>query len=276
MRQLDAEDFIVVLFEPRAFLGGVGRPLAQADDHVDALLQADALDAEHLGDVDDADAAALHIAAGERTAAGHELALIEQLDHGDVVGHEAVAALDEGQGALGFAHPAVAADDHPHALEVDGGALFDRGGGKLVVDAKRGGVHEIHRDHRRAEDGQVALLRDFQHRFREGVVSRQNQARNMAVGHAVHDLALGLLAERAQEGHLGGAEHLDAFVREILEEAGEGQGGAVDRGLADETVQTIAAGDELQLKLGAVGLEEVGDGNAVDGFGHGVEGPEGG
>ncbi len=98
----------------------------------------------------------------------------------------------------------------------------------------------------------------------------------MAVGHAVHDLALGLFAERAQEGHLGGAEHLDAFVREILEEAGEGQSGAVDRGLTDETVQTIAAGDEFQLKLGAVGLEEVGDGNAVDGFGHGVEGPEGG
>jgi len=69
--------------------------------------------------------------------------------------------------------------------------------------------------------------------------------------------------------HLGGAEDLDAAVREIFEETGEGEGGAVDAALADHAVEPGFTGDELKLQLVAVGLEKVRDGDAVDGFLHG-------
>jgi hypothetical protein len=83
---------------------------------------------------------------------------------GEIVGDERVAALDEGEGALGLADAAVAADHHADALDVEGGGVLGGGGGELVVDAQRGGVHEIHRDHRRAEDRQLHLLGDGEHR----------------------------------------------------------------------------------------------------------------
>ena len=91
----------------------------------------------------------------------------------------------------------------------------------------------------------------------------------MAVGHAVHHRAMNVFRERAQEGHLGGAEHLDAFVGKILEESGERERRPVDRRFADEAMQSLATGHQLELQLGAVGFEKMGYGNAVDGFGHG-------
>src|SRR5258708_31810518 len=114
--------------------------VAQGDDEVDALLEPDALYDEHVGDVDDADAAALHVAAVEGAGAGGELALVEQLDDGEVVGDERVAALDEGEGALGLADAAVAADHHADALDVEGGGVLGAGRGELVVDGPRGGA----------------------------------------------------------------------------------------------------------------------------------------
>ena len=50
------EDIVEVLLEARTFLDHLRSPLPEGDDHVDALLAAHALHAEHLGDVDDADA----------------------------------------------------------------------------------------------------------------------------------------------------------------------------------------------------------------------------
>src|SRR5664279_3418108 len=97
----DPENLVVIFLESGALLHRVRRPRPQAHDHVDAFFEPDALDAEHLGNVDDADAAALHVAPRDRPAAGHQLAFIEQLDDRDIVGDQTVAAFDQGERALG-------------------------------------------------------------------------------------------------------------------------------------------------------------------------------
>ena len=71
--------------------------------------------------------------------------------------------------------------------------------------------------------------------------------------------------------HLGGAEDLNAFVGEVFEEAGEGQGGTVDAAFTNQAAESDLADDELHLEFFPVGLEKVGDGDAVDGFLHGEE-----
>jgi len=272
---LDAEDVVVVLLEAGAFLGDVGGPFAEGDDEVDALAGADALDAEHLGDVEDADAAALHVAAVEVAGGGAEFALVEEADAGEVVGDEGMAAGDEGEGTLGFADAGVAADHDADALHVEGGGVLGGGGGEFVVDAEGGGVDEVHRDRRHAEDGQVHLGGDGEHGVRGLVVAGEDEAGDAAAGHLAEDLDLLALGDGLEERHLGGAEDLDAFVREIFEEPGEGERGAVDRALLDEAVEAGAVGEELEFELVAVGRVEMGDGDAVDGFGGHGGGGEG-
>ena len=66
VRQAHAEDFIVIFFQAGALFNRLRGPLSQGDHHVDAFLQADAFDAEHFADVDDADPPALHVTAVER------------------------------------------------------------------------------------------------------------------------------------------------------------------------------------------------------------------
>jgi hypothetical protein len=55
-------------------------------------------------------------------------------------------------------------------------------------------------------------------------------------------------------------------VREILEEPGQGEGRPVDGPFEDKPVEALGAHQQLELQLLAVRLEEVGDGDPVDGF----------
>ena len=67
--------------------------------------------------------------------------------------------------------------------------------------------------------GQFHLLRRPRASGGSDVVARQDDARDAALDHLAEDLDLLSLRQRFQVGHLGGAEDLDALVREIFEEA---------------------------------------------------------
>ena len=74
----------------------------------------DRADPEQVGDVDDAQAADLHVVAGDMgPAAVQHVAHQTQLDH--VVGHQPVAAFHQRQRGLALAHAAGPLDQHPHA-----------------------------------------------------------------------------------------------------------------------------------------------------------------
>ena len=269
VRDLEAEDFVEVFLQAGAFLDDLGSPLAQGHDEVEAFVQAHGVDAEHIGDVDDADAATLHVAAVQGAGGGEQVALVDQFHHREVVGYEGVAALDQGEGALRFSGAGLAAQHHAHAADIEGGGMDGGGGGKLVVDAEGGEVHPVHGDHRGAEDGQFALDRHGQHRGGGLVVAGQYEAGHLAVDHLAENAGLLGGVEGAEVGHLGRAHDLNTFVREIFEEAGERERGAVDGTFADEAMQAVGTGEQLQFQLLAVGLLEVRDGDAVDGLGEG-------
>ena len=118
--------------------------------------------------------------------------------------------------------------------------------------------------------GRVAVAGHGQHRAGGIEAAGEDETGDLAVGHLVHDLDLLGRGQHLEIRHLRGAEHLDAFVREIFEETGEGEGRTIDAAFADEPVHAAVSGDELHLELVAIRLEEVGNGDALDGFWHEV------
>src|SRR5688572_23277317 len=119
MRNLDAENRHILFLHAKAvdirnFVPGLERY-----DEINALLEAHTFDAKHRRHVDDADAANLHVVARDLGARAHDFAAIEQHHLGNVVGHQAVAALNERQDRLAFPDATLAANDHTDAKDID-------------------------------------------------------------------------------------------------------------------------------------------------------------
>jgi len=113
-------------------------------------------------------------------------------------------------------------------------------------------------------------LSDGEHRGRGIEITGENEAGHLTVGHFVHDFDLLGLRQHLEISHLSCTQNLNTFIREILEEAGEGQRRTVDAALADHAVQTAVAGHKLHLELLTVRFEKVGYGDALNSFRHGV------
>src|ERR1039458_6224704 len=160
-----AENFDVFLLQAQAVNVGDFIPGFQGDDQVHAFFGANAADAEHGGDVDDADAADFHVGAGQLGAGAHDVAAVNQGDAGDVVGNEAVAALDEGEDALAFADAAFAADDGADAEDVHHAADFGAARGEEHFEGEGGHVDEFHGDQRGDEDGDLGLFGGAEEEF---------------------------------------------------------------------------------------------------------------
>jgi hypothetical protein len=82
--------------------------MLERDDEIEAFFLADGLDAEHLRDVDDADAAHFHVVARQFGAGAEHVAAVHQHGLHHIVGHEAVTAFDQRQHGLAFADAAFA------------------------------------------------------------------------------------------------------------------------------------------------------------------------
>jgi len=124
VRDLQAENLVEIFFQSGALFDGVGSPFVEGNDEVDAFINADALHTKHLANVNDADAATLHVAAIERSGAGDEFAFVEKLDDGEVVGDERVAAFDKGKSAFAFANAAGAAQECADAANIEHGGVL--------------------------------------------------------------------------------------------------------------------------------------------------------
>jgi hypothetical protein len=114
----------------------------------------------------------------------------------EVVGHEGVAALDDGEGGLALAHAAVSADHDTDTLDAQRRAVLGGLAGELGVDAHRRDVDEVHRDERCAVEGQLPLAADGEHAFCGEEVAGEEQAGDAAVDHRMHHLLLAQGGER--------------------------------------------------------------------------------
>ena len=89
--------------------------------------------------------------------------------------------------------------------------------------------------------------------------ARENDARYTLRKQGLRALGPLLGAQRLQEGMLREADHLDALLREVLEEARQPKARTIDRPFPDLVAESCRAGDSLKLKAVATGIKKVSD-----------------
>lgn len=254
----DAQEGRVLFVEPEAVVGVVFVVFLQGDGKVNVHGVLDALHAEHVLDIEDADAAQLEKVPGEFRRIADQGRIGDFADLDDVVRDESVAAADELQGYLRLTDAAVAHDEHADAVYVDedtvhghalceldfepAGELGGEAGGRLLRHEQRDLVAVAGGDH--ADGGFVVVRVD-----EAGQVVR------------CEFIVRGPLLFAVEALHVGGldvAQDLDAALVEVVVPACELQGGAVDLPGLDISV---IGGDLRGQVLKAFFFDEIGDGD---------------
>ena len=88
---------------------------------------------------------------GEIGGGRHQFTTFQGSDPGNIVGHQAVAALDQSQDAFAFANSACATNQNAHAQNVHHAAELGHSGGKIHFQGNRRSIDELHRNHWRAK-----------------------------------------------------------------------------------------------------------------------------
>src|ERR1043166_1786991 len=158
VRNIGAENFYKFLFHAQAVHVLHFVPAFERNHQIDSLFVPDAFYAEHGGDIDDADAAHFHVIASELRARADDLAAIHQRDAGDVVGDEAVTAIDQGEDRFTFADAAFATDDDAHAEDIDHAADLGAARSEQHFQRQGGEVDELHRDQWRLENRHAGVF----------------------------------------------------------------------------------------------------------------------
>src|SRR5208282_709924 len=238
-------------------------PRLEGDDQVEVFVLANAFDAKHGGDVDNADAAHFHVITGEFRAGANHVVAVHEHDLDDVISDKAVTAFDKREDGFAFADAALAADDDAHAEDVHHAAQFGAARREHGFELQRRGIDEFHRHQRALEDRHLRLLRRLQ-KFCIGTeTAAEDDARDF-VGEQIGITRLPLLfQEGTQVIHLRVAHDLHTLVGEVLREPAQREAGPVHGRLADDALQTRRAGDELHLQHVGVFLVKLING---DGF----------
>ena len=155
-------------------------PVLQCDNEVQALFDSNTPDPENLCYIDNSNSAHFHVIAGELGRRGHELASFQHGNPADIISHQAVATFDQPKHALAFPDPARPANQNADAQNIHHAAEFSDRWRKIHLQSDRGGINELHRDHRRAEHGDLCLRCDLQQLRREMKTARHHQTRNLA------------------------------------------------------------------------------------------------
>ena len=116
-RDAYAHDDLLELVEAGAVVVRVALPGLEFHDDFDLLYLADGVDTEHRADVEDSHAADFHVVADERVGpADDAVTYVANMDN--VVCNHAVAAFYKVEYAFGFAHVAVAHEEHTDTVDV--------------------------------------------------------------------------------------------------------------------------------------------------------------
>src|SRR5436309_7216881 len=254
-RQLHLEQRVAFLDQAQA-IGGVG-PLDQLDHEVELALVERGERAEQGLDVDDAEAADLQVVREPLGRAPAEDRRRDAPHDDDVVRHQPVAARHELEGGLALADAALAEDERAEAVDLDEVGVELGFGGELLLEPRGSGADEVAGAERGGEHRHVGRLRGLYERGRRRRPVGDHEAGHAGGGHRGDRRASSPGAERAEIGHLGVAEHLDAVGMELRQEAGQGEAGLLEAGKRDRALEAAAARGELEPEARGARLEQL-------------------
>src|SRR6267154_6865075 len=123
---------------------------------------ANASDAEHCRDIDNANASNLHVVAGNLRAGADNLPAIHQSDFGDIISDQAITSFDQRQHALTLPDTALAPQDYSHTKNIHHAPHLGPTWSKHHLERQSGQIEKLHRDQWRTKDGYQGLFGGFQ------------------------------------------------------------------------------------------------------------------
>ena len=158
MRHFDAKDVIKLAINTKTVDIFHLVPIHEGDDDVEDFFSTDGAHAEHGEDIDNADASDFHMVARGFGRGTNEIAAVGDADLGHIIGHETVAALQEGEDTFAFADATGSADQDADPLNVYHATVLACCRCKILLEEDGGSIDEPHRDHGAFEDGNVRSL----------------------------------------------------------------------------------------------------------------------
>ena len=177
----------------------------------------------------------------------------------EIVGDDAMAALDEVEHALRLADAALADEQEPHAVHVGERAVDGRLRRERIVEPGLDPVVELVRLECRPQDGDVRLRRFLDDVGGQLEPLRDEHARHREAEELREVGAARLRVEREEVGDLGLAEHLQPFGDEALDVAGQGEARARDVRPVDDALEPLRSLDALELQQIADLLQDLTD-----------------
>ena len=212
----NAKDVFVILGQSGPFFVHPLFPIGEGDDEIDALLLPYRADAKEIPDIDDSDTAALHISPPpDIRQASYKLMVIDQADADPVVRHQAVVALDQGEGAFAFPYPAFAADQCADAANVQERPVYGGVGSQLLLQQYGCVGYKKFGAKRGLDQWDGEFVGNINHDLWECRLPTDNYAGDVPFGKVPEDLALLFLLHFFKKCHLPRPEKLDPFVGEI-------------------------------------------------------------
>ena len=173
-------------------------------------------------------------------------AAINELELGDIIGHETISPLHQRQHTFTFPDTAFAFHNHSHAENIHHAAVFLSARRKQILQRERGAVDKLHGNQRTAEDRNRKFVRQGQKLLVRTKIPGKHHAGNLTTAHLLKALLAFFLGERFQVSRLSRANGLNAFVSKIFGESRQSQAGAVDRRFLNNALQAIRSSQQMQ------------------------------
>ena len=155
MGYLYAENGNILFAQAQAVILLAIHPFFHVHDQVNRLAQGDCAYAIHGTDINDANAANLHKVANHLRAFPRKAVVGNPANVHHVIRHQLMAALDQLQRSLAFAHAAFAGQQHAHAVYIHQHAMPGYPRGQATVKIVNGGKGELGGDHIGLVNGNV-------------------------------------------------------------------------------------------------------------------------
>src|SRR5712692_1540277 len=260
-RQPHLQDLRLLAFDAGAVVLAPRVPVLELDHHLDTLLLAHRADAEQRLDVDQPDAADLHEVVRQLVPAADQDVVAAPRDVHDVVGDEAMPALDQVQHALALADPRAPEEQEPHAEHV-GERAVDRGArGEGVVQERLEPPVELRRLELGADHRHALGPPQLDQLGRRLLPLRDHDARDVEREQRLERLAALGWRQRRQVRDLRLAQDVDPVGREAPGVSREHQPRARRPGRGDHAIEPRVARQRLELERIAPALKQVPDAN---------------
>jgi hypothetical protein len=235
--------------------------MLQLDDQVDVRPLAHGGEAEEILNVDDADAAQLHVVAQRALAEADQLAVRVTLHRHPVVGHQAVAARDQVEGRLALPYPALADQQHAEAVDLQQNAVQAGRGDEMVLQEVADPLDDGRREGRRRQHRHLAPLALSEESGQRIEPLGDDEHRHRQAGDRLQPAVALLLVQGLQVLGLALADDLDTTRLDVGVVAREGEARLLHPWMGDLVVEVGLARDDFQVEIVELLAQELGHGN---------------